>query len=30
MKNVKDQVARDNVSKLMRGEFYFNLEKNTK
>ena len=30
MKNIKDQVARDNVSKLMRGEFYFNPEKNTK
>ena len=27
MKNIKDQVARDNVSKLMRGEFGFNPEK---
>ena len=27
MKNIKDQVARDNVSKLMRDEFGFNPEK---
>ena len=30
MKNKEDQAARDNVSKLMRGEFEFNPEKNTK
>ena len=30
MKNKEDQAARDNVSKLMRGEFDFNPEKNTK
>ena len=27
MKNIEDQIARDNVNKLMRGEFDFNLEK---
>ena len=27
MKNIEDQVTRDNVSKLMRGEFDFNPEK---
>ena len=27
MKNIEDQIARDNVSKLMRGEFDFNPEK---
>ena len=27
MKNIEDQIARDNVNKLMRGELDFNLEK---
>ena len=30
MENIEDQVATDNVSKLMRGEFDFNPEKNAK
>ena len=30
MKNIEDQVTRGNVSKLMRGEFDFNPEKNSK